>query len=204
MAKKKTFPYLVVGIIVLVLFLIGLLALVYNPFDRCPANMVCLQPSVVKSMFEKPVIAPTSDSITERDYRVLKDPLYPPLNRSDSQTTATVISSPQFNVATSSVNDKYRLVGYLTSQEERRDAGGNNWQLYARQKDRHTSDFYMIPANNSYDIKIALNDGMVVGSRVRDVYDIPSEIQFNSPMLNKGVYQFTENPKTDFTSPIYV
>ena len=203
MAKKKTSVFVIVGIIAVVLFLISLLVLVYNPFERCPANMVCLQPSIVKSMFQKQD-APITDPVSERDYRVLKDPLYPPLNRSDYNTTQTVLSNPQFNMATTSTNDKYRLVGYLTSQEERRDAGGNNWQLYARQKDRHTSDFYMIPANNSYDIKIAVNDGMVVGSRVRDIYDIPSEIQFNSPMLNKGTYQFTENPKTDFTNPIYV
>ena len=91
------------------------------------------------------------------------------------------------------------MVGYLVGKNT--DAGGGNWKLFARQKDRNTSDFYMIPSNNNYDIKIYIKDEMVVGDRLRDVYTIPKQITFNSPMLDTtGSYEFVEIPKADLSS----
>jgi len=138
----------------------------------------------------------------ERDYKVLNDPLYPPLNRSDNRTHTDMvqkINRRDMYIRTNDINDTYRLVAYLTNNSVSRDTGGNSWKLFARQKDRHISDFYMKPTDNNNDIKIPLTDEIVVGSRLRDIYNIPNEITFNSPMLNNTPYYVMEVPKADLT-----
>jgi hypothetical protein len=145
--------------------------------------------------------ATTQDTIA-RDRRVLNDQLYPPLNRSDNQThtnLANNINKRNMYVSTNDVRDTYRLVGYVTNSSDEKDTGNNNWKLFARQKDRNTSDFYMKPTDNNNDIKVTVSDEIVVGGRLRDVYDIPRKITFNSPMLNKEPYDVVEVPKADLS-----
>lgn len=182
-----------------------------NSINECPNNMICtpknsieMSPLPIPVKRERDPTYPTE--VVKRDYRVLNDPLYPPLNRTDARTFSDVVDNTRarnFNVPTNDTGDTYRVVGYLVSQESKQDVGGNNWKLMARQKDRNTSDFYMVPANNNYDVKIPISDNMTVGTRLRDIYTIPNQVEFNSPMLNKGPYEFVENPKTDFTSVNY-
>ena len=62
----------------------------------------------------------------------------------------------------------------------------------------------MVPTNNNYDIKIPLTPEVVVGPRLKDVYTIPNELKFKSPLLNKGTYEGVELPKTDFTDSYYM
>lgn len=148
----------------------------------------------------------TQDNVSSsRDYKVLQDPLYPPLNRSDATTHNNLraqIDQRNIYIPTNfqSHSDTYRVIGYLVNKEATQDVGGNNWKLFARQKDRNLADFYMIPANNNYDVKIQITSDMVVGEKLRDVYTVPNVVYFNSPMLNKSEYQFVELPKTDFTT----
>jgi len=187
--------------------------------DSCPLGKVCLSQDEYSKLKDAPaqtVIVhhpPNMDirqlpvqSSTTRDRRVLDDPLYPPLNRTDAVTHDAVnvrVQNRNMYVPTNDLGDSYRLVGYLVSNDEEQDKGGNSWKLFARQKDRHSSDFYMVPANKNYDIKISIKDDMVQGTRLRDLYSIPNEISFNSPLLNKGPYEFIENPKTDYSSSQY-
>lgn len=145
--------------------------------------------------------ATTQDTIA-RDRRVLNDQLYPPLNRSDNQThtnLANNINKRNMYVSTNDVRDTYRLVGYVTNSSDEKDTGNNNWKLFARQKDRNISDFYLKPTDNNNDIKVTINDEIVVGKRLRDIYDIPKTITFNSPMLNKEPYDVVEVPKADLS-----
>jgi len=138
-----------------------------------------------------------------RDYRVLTDPLYPPLNRTDTVTQNKLISNineRNMYIPTNDQHDQYRLVGYLVNQDNEKDIGGNTWKLFARQKDRNSSDFYMIPANNNYDVKIHITDGMILGTRLRDIYSIPDIVEFKSPMLNTSRYNFIEIPKSDLST----
>lgn len=143
-------------------------------------------------------------SFTEvRDKNVIANPLYPPLNRSDKQTHESLVNNQVFNYKTDGMNDTYRLVGYLTNNDADRDVGGNNWKLFGRMRDRHTGDYYIVPSNNNYDIKIPLTPEVMNGIKLKDVYTLPTEMKFNSPMLNKSIYTFTEIPKTDFTDSRY-
>lgn len=156
---------------------------------------------------EEPSVQERVPMITEyRDRRVINDPLYPPLNRSDRQTFESNVFQTQarnINVPTRDMYDSFRLVGYLTCKDDKKDAGGNHWKLMARQKNRHESEFYMIPTNKDYDVKVPLTSDVVVGTNLRDIYTIPNVLSFRSPMLNQSPYDFVELPKTSFQDSQY-
>jgi hypothetical protein len=100
--------------------------------------------------------------------------------------------------------DSYRLVGYLSNtDQEHHDAGSNNWKLFGRMKDRNQGEYYISPANNNIDLKIPLTTNVVIGERLRDVFTLPEQMQFNSPMLGNRPYEFTELPKGDAGSLRY-
>lgn len=215
MAKKSSPILWVIGILIAMFILGSFVYLATNTSPQssnsCPIGKVCLSELEYKSLANAPTKIEYVDrversTVADRDYKVLNDPLYPPLNRTDARTHENMqrnVRNRDMYVPLHDVHDSYRLVGYLINQEEKRDMGGNAWKLFARQKDRHTSDFYMVPANNNYDIKIPIKDEMVEGTRLRDIYTIPNEVRFKSPMLNAGTYEFIENPKTDFSSSVY-
>lgn len=191
----------------IMMILIGLIALIilgvilYMVVAAKPRSYVI---SSASSPVESSSSVPTSTY--NRDMRVVKDPLYPPLNRDESRNFNNMtreVEARNMYVPTSGSSDSYRMVGYLTNHDAERDAGGNNWKLFARMKNRHEAEFYMIPANNNYDIKIPVTNDMVVGDRLRDLYTIPGEMRYNSPMLNKSPYTFTELKSTDFNGGGY-
>jgi flagellar basal body-associated protein FliL len=139
-----------------------------------------------------------------RDRKVLNDPLYPALNRSEFDIHNSVVEQIQkknlYNT-TQEFTDRYRLVGYVTNQEsDKKDSGGNVWKLMAKQKDRNQGEFFMIPANNNYDMKIMLNNEMLVGEKLRDIYTIPKQLTFKTPLLNETPYEVSEIPMNDFTN----
>jgi hypothetical protein len=142
------------------------------------------------------------DDTVIRDRKVLHDPLYPPLNRSDNKThteLANNIANRNMYIRTNDMGDTYRLVGYVTNNSDDKDVGNNNWKLFARQKDRHISEFYMKPTDNNNDVKVPITDDIIIGDRLRDIYNIPQQITFKSPMFNKDPYNVVEVPKADLS-----
>lgn len=222
---KTTSPYIFLGICMLIVVLL-VVAMYYmkdpisniNPPQYAHASVspsppqsdkVCLSKnqydSIMHQLEQKQQATNVDDTSTvqNRDYRVIRDPLYPPLNRTDAVTHTRLqqnIDARNMYVPTNDTQDTYRLVGYLINNDDTKDVGGNNWKLFARQKDRHTSDFYMVPTNNNYDIKIQIKDDMVSGERLRDLYTIPAKVTFNTPMLNKGSYDFVEVSPADLST----
>ena len=77
-------------------------------------------------------------STSTRDRRVLSDPLYPPLGRSNNGDFVIQrrIQDPRGD------NDSFRLVGYLSSSEAERDASLNQWKLFGRMKDTVRSNLF--------------------------------------------------------------
>jgi hypothetical protein len=170
---------------------------------------VCLRISDYNKLLQEPrqqpnqrVIA-SSNPAMDRDIRVLRDPLYPALNRSETDihnTTIDAINRKQLYNRTQEFTDRYRMVAYVTNPEDKKDSGGNVWKLLARQNGRNQGDFYLIPANNNYDMKIMLNNDIVSGNeKLRDIYTIPKSLSFKSPLLNDTPYEVTELPMTDMT-----
>lgn len=138
-----------------------------------------------------------------RDRKVLNDPLYPALNRSEFDVHNSVVEQIQkknlYNT-TQEFTDRYRLVAYVTNQDANKDSGGNTWKLIARQRNKNQGEFFMIPANNNYDMKIMLNNDILVGEKLRDIYTIPKQLSFKTPLLNESPYEVTEIPMNDFTN----
>lgn len=203
------YALLIVGILVIV----GVVVLYIMRMHPCPKDYVCLP----KKTFNKVVGKDSQHHVHKvkqqqryvedaetRDRQVLVDPLYPPLNRTDRRTFESVVhetNKRNINIPVKDIGDTYRLVGYIINKDAQKDAGGNNWKLMARQKDRNEAEFYMIPTNRDFDVKVPLTPEVFVGQRFKDVYTIPKDVQFNSPMLNKSAYEFVELPKTSFADP---
>ena len=170
--------------------------------DSTPSNKVCMSIDEFNKLRDSAVKVNNDTDTISRDRKVLEDDLYPPLNRGDTRShtnLANNINRRRMYVNTQETGDTFRLVAYLTSTSDEKDSGNNNWKLFARQKDRHFSEFYMIPTDNTNDLKISINNDNVVGHRLRDVYDIPQQLTFNSPLLNKEPYDVVEVPKADLS-----
>jgi hypothetical protein len=139
----------------------------------------------------------------ERDIRVLNDPLYPAYNRSEYDTHNSVVDAierKQLYSNSRENNDRFRLVAYVSSSLDTMDAGGNKWKLLARNKNRNEAEFFLVPVDKNYDMKIMLNNDIIVGEKLRDVYSIPNQLTFKSPLLHDTPYDIVELPMTDFTS----
>lgn len=166
-------------------------------------DKVCLSLQEYKTLHKKVLDIDKQPIDDSRDRKVLNDPLYPALNRTEFNTHQGIlekIESKALYNATQNFSDRYRLVGYVTNPDDNKDTGGNVWKLFGREKDRNQAEFYMIPANNNYDMKIMLNNDMIVGEKLRDMYTIPKQLLFKSPLLNQTPYEITELPMNDLTN----
>jgi hypothetical protein len=208
---NKYLPYLLLVVFLLIIIIISYLIYQWmnakeeddiKSEDSTPSNKVCMSIDEFNKLRDSAVKVNNDTDTISRDRKVLEDDLYPPLNRGDTRShtnLANNINRRRMYVNTQETGDTFRLVAYLTSTSDEKDSGNNNWKLFARQKDRHFSEFYMIPTDNTNDLKISINNDNVVGHRLRDVYDIPQQLTFNSPLLNKEPYDVVEVPKADLS-----
>lgn len=202
---NKYIPYLIVLFLLIITFLIIYMIIttdINKIIDNNNTKKICLSISEYNKLISKNNynVEKNIIGIETRDRKVIEDQLYPPLNRSDNKTHSELvknINSRNMYIQTNNMNDKYRLVGYVTNNAEEKDVGNNNWKLFARQKDRNISDFYMKPTDNNNDIKVPITDDIVVGDKLRDIYNIPKQITFNSPLFNNTPYNIIEIPKAD-------
>jgi hypothetical protein len=173
--------------------------------DKCPDGQICMTNEQYNKLIDtrgmtnvenRPALVPSSYT-RERDMRVLNDPLYPAVNRADKGSFESVVDKTierRINVPTRQpYNDSYRLVGYITNEDDEI----KTWKLFAKQTDRNRGDFYILPGNKNYDMKVQITDSIVVGEKLRDLDTIPNEVTFNSPLLASTPYKFTELPKGD-------
>lgn len=158
----------------------------------CPVCPVCpVAPRHPELAIPKP------DIVRERDEHVLRDDLYPPLGRSNTETTRMYATSVR-PLPTRDTSDTFRLIGYIVSQEDREDS----WKLYAREQHRNgRAEFYASPVNRNYDVKINLDNSVVTSKdQFRDIYSIPDEVKINHPMFSSSVHKVVQLPKADYTS----
>jgi hypothetical protein len=177
-----------------------------NNSMSCPPGKICLEQNeyrqLVSNDAEPHSQASSSRSLVpqsytrERDLRVLNDPLYPALNRSDKQSFEGVVQKTverKINVPTHYYSDSYRLLGYLTNEED----PIKTWKLMGKQTDRNRGSYYMVPTNAMYDMKIQITDDIVSSEKLRDLDTIPNEVRFKTPLLKDTPYVFSELPKGD-------
>ena len=207
----KTIPYFIVLFLLIIISLIIYIIVASNESKESKTdNKVCLSINDYNILLDKAnhnknkssSNTSESDDTVVRDRKVLEDQLYPPLNRSDNRTHTELvnnITNRNMYIRTNDINDTYRLVGYVTNNSDEKDTGNNNWKLFARQKDRNISEFYMKPTDNNNDVKVPITDDIVLGDRLRDIYNIPKQLTFKSPMFNKDPYNVVEVPKADLS-----
>lgn len=194
--------------VLIILIIIGLILYVKNGYytSNSDNDKVCMKVSdfqKLKSQITTNEVPKKTHIDDSRDRRVLNDPLYPAINRSEFDVHNSVVEQIQkknlYNT-TQEFTDRFRLVAYVTNQDANKDSGGNTWKLMARQKDKNRGEFFMIPANNNYDMKIMLNNDILTGEKLRDIYTIPKQLSFKTPLLNESPYEVTEIPMNDFTN----
>jgi hypothetical protein len=158
----------------------------------CPDNMVCI-----------PKETYNLSSVYQRDRAVIADELMPPRNRTDTMNHARFqqgVKNRDYGQPTRSDGyDSYRLVGYLQPQNIEPGTRPDTWKLFARQKDRNRSDFYVSSADRNIDVKIPLSDSMMTEERLTDAMSLPNEVTIQHPMLTSKDYQVIELPKTDIS-----
>ena len=206
---KKTKTYITFFICFLIVFILLVTLLYFFTNSNSRNNRICLTIDQYNNLLsnttqiipEPQPIYDKTDTI-KRDHKVLDDDLYPPLNRSDTNThtqLANNIINRNMYVKTNNIDDTFRLVGYVTNNATEVDNGNNSWKLFGRQKDRHSSEFYMTPTNSNNDLKIPLTRDIIVNDKLDDIYSIPNTLTFNSPLLNKEPYNVVEVPKADLS-----
>lgn len=169
-----------------------------NVVLACPSCPIC--PKCPECPLTSNIPSRNDDPVVLRDKQVLHNELYPPLNRSNYDTTIAIMENPRVRpLATRDGNDTFRLVAYMVSQEDKEDV----WKVFAREQHRNgRAEFYATPANKNMDIKIDLSNDTVVGSeKFRDVYSFPDMVKVNHPMFTRGTnYQVVPLPTNNLSS----
>lgn len=189
-AAKRMLVISIVLFVIVIVMIVGVVLWFRLATTTCPIEKHNDAPTQSFIVIEQPAIQQqervVSDTVTRRDRAAYGDPLYPPLNR-----------QPRFTE-----EDTYRMVGYLVNAADKEDT----WKLFAREKRRGVGEFYVSSANQNMDVKIPLtNDVVVPPTKLRDIYDIPSELKLNHPMFSSNTtYQVLVNPQADLgASRIY-
>jgi hypothetical protein len=128
--------------------------------------------------------------ITERDRAVVYDKLYPPISRPPRPFVDDYITYKDaglFDFNTRQNNDTYKLMGYLINSNDKNE----KWNIYGRQKYSGSSqgDFYATEhCDKNSCIKIELDRDMIVGKPNIDYYNLPSTMEFTSPVFKEDPY----------------
>lgn len=148
---------------------------------KCPVNPKCVGCDVCRS-------------IAQRDMAVIRDPLYPPLDRQSRPLADEYLKYKQaglFDVPTRQGNDTYRLMGYLINSTNKTD----KWNIYGKQRYSGSShgNFYATQqCNNNTCTKIELTKDILVNERLNDFYNLPSTLTFKSPLFGTDPYDVVQ------------
>jgi hypothetical protein len=151
--------------------------------SNCPKCTPCVCP-----------ICPTmEDTMNNRDYRVIGDPLYPPEQRSDYSTNLQQYNG-YFRYPTRGYPPPYQKKGYLVDQSDSK----NIISIFGRPKYVGSTEYqYYVSKNdlNNNDIKIPISNN-------REIFD--GDIITIQNDIFKGTYKFVGLPMEDLVQrPIY-
>lgn len=146
------------------------------------------------------------DVIGKRDEAVISDSLYPPIDRMPRPLADEYLRhklNGTFGYSTRDNADTYRMVGYLINSVDRAD----KWNIFGRQKYRGSNqgEYYAIQQCNSHGpcTKIVLCDDIITTNKLRDYYNLPSTITFNSPLFATTPYDVVQLKTTIDYSPYF-
>lgn len=146
-------------------------------------------------------------AVDKRDRKILDDPLYPAVSRIGRKTFDDIIEARTkglMPIRTQGEPDTFRAIAYLINTEDKDDV----WIVFGRAKYPRSSlgTFYASPTNSDkQSIKINLTDENQVSSeKFKDIYNLPKEIQFNSPAFKTSLYKVIEFEAPDLGTSRYI
>jgi len=161
-------------------------------------------PMYLPSMIPLPAtLIPPEDPVMSRDRAVVSDQLYPPLGRVERpifDQLASRLATGFIGYPTRGSPDTFRMVGYMVNSDNKNDS----WKLFGRQKFPGSSigEYYAVPFDErKADMKITIKDEIMPKEKIRDIYALPNEVSFNSPLFSEKPYKLVELDKADLTSP---
>lgn len=139
---------------------------------------------------------PSIDPVTERDRRVINDPLYPMINRTDRPTFDYLIRHPTFHgIPTRYRNqDTYRPIAVAKINND-------FYNLMGRRSNPNSSkgDYYLSSLDKHKNIKIPLVDDRN-NPLIKDFDNIPETLDINYGILNGSTLEIQELKNADLTS----
>ena len=181
-------------LIILLILLIGSWGFFFYQWDQGRNNNLS-QERIVYIPQPGPT-TPTTDLVITRDRQVMNDPLYPPLNRTDANSTLQFAAEPRLQAEqVRSSFDSFRQVGYLVNTQDKNDV----WQLLAKEKHyrRGDADFYAISANKNMSLKVQITNDMIIsGGPLRDLYSLPNQLVIRHAMFAQSPYEVIELPRS--------
>lgn len=192
--------YLTIFIIIaLILVILSTKRSILSPIITLTTPLPEPQPKTISKAYEPEVTfrnhvpiggASMTNVITERDRAVVNDKLYPPISRPPRPIVDDYITYKDaglFDFNTRQNNDTYKLMGYLINSNDKNE----KWNIYGRQKYSGSShgDFYATEhCDKNSCIKIELDKDIIVGKPNIDYYNLPSTMEFTSPVFKEDIY----------------
>jgi hypothetical protein len=143
------------------------------------------------------------DPVALRDNRVLNDPLYPVINRTDRPTydqLALYLSNR--TIATRGNSDTFRQVGITVANDDKR----TKYLLMGRSiHGRPDGEFYLVEVNSNNMMKIPLVDKSN-RQLIKDIYNIPETLDINYGVLAGTTLTIQEIKTADLSTswPNYI
>jgi len=155
-----------------------------------------------KQITTQPIITttPNIDIVHARDRSVTDDILYPPHGRTERPVSDLLLANRgSFNYPTRGSPDTYRPVAIVIDKQTE-----ETYHMMGRQKYQGSSqgEFYLAPTDTHNRLKVQLLDER--GNQlIRDIYNIPQEIDLESGIFKGKTFTVEELAKSDLTSGYY-
>jgi hypothetical protein len=151
------------------------------------------------------ILKPSRDPVSDRDHRVINDPLYPLINRTDRPTFDYLIRNPIIRGIPTRYNDNLDTLRPIAIARLHVDGLNPKSELYyllGRRTSRNSSkgEYYLWSANDNNRIKIPLTDDRN-NPIIKDFDNLPEQIEITNGVFAGSVLDIQELKNADLTSP---
>lgn len=148
---------------------------------------------------------PTIDSVLDRDRRVINDPLYPIINRSDRPTFDYLIKNPTIKGIMTRYDDNLdtpRPIAIARLNINGFNSTSELYYLFGKRRSRNSSkgEYYLWAPNNNNQIKIPLVDDRN-NPLIKDFDNLPTTLTIKDGIFANATLEIQELKNADLNSP---